>query len=418
MTAEVLGIGTELLLGDIANTNAQFLSQQLAALGISVYGHTAVGDNRARLTAALEHSFSKADMVVACGGLGPTLDDITKEVSAEYFGREMVLCEDSWQAIQKRFAGRKLSENVKRNAMVPEGSTLLPNNHGSAPGVCIEQNGKILILLPGPPHELKPMFTQYAVPFLRKKTNLAFVSRTLKIIGVGESQVETILSDLIESQTNPTIAPYAKLTEVALRITASAPNETAAEGLIDPVATEIYNRLGQHIYGEDDACMAKTILKLLESHDQTLAIAESCTGGLLTSAFVDIPGSSSVLMEGAITYSNTAKTARLGVSDDLLNAHGAVSHQVAAAMAEGIARTASTSIGISTTGVAGPGGGTDDKPVGLVYIGLHIKGKATQVKELRLIGDRNEIRARAVVAAMDMLRMAFHDRFQPNHQSF
>ncbi|MCL2404648.1 MAG: competence/damage-inducible protein A [Defluviitaleaceae bacterium] len=406
MTAEVLGIGTELLLGDIANTNAQFISQELAALGISVYGHTAVGDNRARLTAALEHSFSKADMIVACGGLGPTLDDITKEVSAAYFGREMVLCEKSWQAIQKRFSGRKLSHNVKRNAMVPQGSILLPNDYGSAPGVCIEQDGKTLILLPGPPHELKPMFTQYAVPFLRKKTNLAFVSRTLKIVGVGESQVETILSDLIEAQTNPTIAPYAKLTEVALRITASATDETAAKQLIAPVAKEIYNRLGQHIYGEGDACMASDILQRLESLNHTLAIAESCTGGLLTSAFVDIPGSSNVLMEGAITYSNAAKTARLGISNEMLATYGAVSPQVAAAMAEGVARTSGTSIGISTTGIAGPGGGTVDKPVGLVYIGMHINGKATQTKELRLIGDRNEIRARAVVAAMDMMRLA------------
>jgi len=406
MTAEVLGIGTELLLGDIANTNAQFLSQQLASLGISVYRHTAVGDNRARLSAALEHAFNKADMVVACGGLGPTLDDITKEVSAVYFGREMVLCEDSWQAIQKRFAGRKLPENVKRNAMVPEGSMLFPNNHGSAPGVCIEQDGKILILLPGPPHELKPMFIQHAVPFLREKTSLAFVSRTLKIVGIGESQVETILNDLIEAQTNPTIAPYANLTEVALRITASAPDEAAARKLIDPMATEIYNRLGQHIYGEGDACMAEIILKQLDAQNQTLAIAESCTGGLLTSAFVDIPGSSSVLQEGAVTYNNTAKTMRLGVPEDMLASYGAVSPQVAAAMAEGVAHTSGTSIGISTTGIAGPGGGTDVKPVGLVYIGLHIKGKATETKELQLIGDRNEIRTRAVMTALDMLRLA------------
>ena len=404
MIAEVLGIGTELLLGDIANTNAQFLSRELAALGITVYGHTAVGDNHARLSAALEYAFSKADMVVACGGLGPTLDDITKEVAAEYFGREMVLCEDSWQAIQKRFAGRKLSENVKRNAMVPEGSIILPNNHGSAPGVCLEQDGKLLILLPGPPHELEPMFTGHVVPFLRKKTNLAFVSRTLKIVGVGESQVETILSDLIKTQTNPTIAPYAKLTEVALRITASAPNETAAEKLIEPVAKEIYNRLDRHIYGEGDACLAEIILKQLRGH--TIATAESCTGGLLTSAFVDMPGSSKFLLEGSITYSNAAKTARLGVPQDLLAAHGAVSPQVAAAMAEGAAHASGACIGISTTGIAGPDGGTEDKPVGLVYVGLHIAGKDTATKELRLIGDRNEIRARAVVAAMDMLRLA------------
>ena len=393
-------------MGDIANTNAQFLSRQLAGLGITVYGHTAVGDNAARLRAALEYAFSKADMVVACGGLGPTQDDITKEVSAEYFGKKMVLHEDSWEAIKRRFAGRVLPDNVKRNAMVPEDSMILPNNHGSAPGVCLEQDGKLLILLPGPPHELEPMFKEHAVPFLRKKTNMAFVSRTLKIVGVGESQVETILRDLIDSQTNPTIAPYANVTEVALRLTAAAKDETAAQQLIDPVSRQIYDRLGQHIYGEGDACMAEIILRQLESQGHTLAIAESCTGGLLTSAFVDIPGSSKVLREGTVTYSNEAKTARLGVSKDLLAAHGAVSPQVAAAMAEGIAKTSGTSIGISTTGIAGPGGGTADKPVGLVYVGLYIAGKDTVAKELRLIRNRNEIRARAVVGAMDMLRQA------------
>ena len=405
MIAEVLGIGTELLLGDIANTNAQFLSRQLAGLGITVYGHTAVGDNPDRLSAALAHAFSKADMVVACGGLGPTLDDITKEVSAAYFGKEMVLHEDSWQAIQRRFAGRNLPENVKRNAMVPEGCSIFPNSHGSAPGVCLEEDGKILILLPGPPHELEPMFKEHAVPFLRKKTNVAFVSRSLKIVGIGESQVETVLQDLIDTQTNPTIAPYASLTEVVLRITAAAKDEIAALRLIDPVAAQIYDRIGPHIYGEGDACMADIILRKLESHGHTLAIAESCTGGLLTSAFVDIPGSSKVLREGAITYSNAAKTARLGVPEDLLVAYGAVSPQTAAAMAEGIAKTSGAAIGISTTGIAGPEGGTADKPVGLVYVGLYIEG-STQTKELRLIGHRNEIRARAVVSAMDMLRQA------------
>ena len=405
MIAEILAIGTELLLGDIANTNAQILSKALAGLGISVYRHTVVGDNPGRLTAALTHAFSKADMVVACGGLGPTLDDITKEVSAAYFGKDMVLHQESWAAIEKRFAGRKLPGNVKRNAVVPEGAVIFPNNHGAAPGVCIEEDGKILILLPGPPHELEPMFMDYAVPFLRKKTDVTFVSRTLKIVGVGESQVETMLQDLIEAQENPTIAPYAKLTEVALRITASAKDETAAKELLAPMANEVYSRLGPHIYGEDEANLAEIVLELLREKGKTLAIAESCTGGLLTSAFVDIAGSSDVVMEGVVTYSNDAKTTRLGVGKDLLAAHGAVSPQVAAAMAKGVAQALGADVGISTTGIAGPGGGTDEKPVGLVYIGLFIKGKEAETKELRLIGDRNEIRARAVVQALDMLRL-------------
>ena len=405
MIAEVLGIGTELLLGDIANTNAQFLSRQLAGLGITVYGHTAVGDNAVRLRAAFEHAFGKADMVVACGGLGPTQDDITKEVAAEYFGKKMVLDKPSWQAIKTRFGNRTLPKNVTRNAMVPEGCRILPNHNGSAPGVLIEEGGKILILLPGPPHELEPMFMEYAVPFLRTKTKLLFVSRTLKIVGVGESKVEDMLRDMIDAQTNPTIAPYANVTEVKLRITAAATDEPAAYELIDPVAAEVYKRLGNSIYGEGDTSLAAATLELLERSGHTLAIAESCTGGLLTSAFVDLPGASKVLQEGLVTYSNTSKMARLGVRLYYLKVYGAVSEKTAAAMAKGIIQVSGASIGISITGIAGPDGGTEDKPVGLVYIGLHMKDRTT-THELRLIGDRNEIRARAVVSALDILRKA------------
>jgi len=408
MTAEILGIGTELLLGDIANTNAQFLSRELAGLGIAVYGHTAVGDNADRLLAAFKHSFTKADIVVACGGLGPTQDDITKEVAAAHFGREMIVDADSWEAIKKRFAGRDMPDNVIRNATVPADSTLLPNNHGSAPGVCIEDGGKLLILLPGPPHELEPMFRDYAVPFLRSKTDSTLVSRTLKIIGVGESRVEEILQDLIASQTNPTIAPYAKITEVALRITAKAKDETAANALIDPVASEIYKRLGPHIYGEGDISLARVVMDMLEGAGHTLAIAESCTGGLLTSAFVDLPGSSKVLMEGVVTYSNVAKAARLDVDPEILINEGAVSPETAAAMAMGAALSSGASIGISTTGIAGPEGGTSEKPVGLVWLGLHFAGGQTQTKELRLMGSRNEIRARAVISALDFMRVCLN----------
>jgi len=404
MIAEVLGIGTELLLGDIANTNAQFLSRELAGLGITVYRQSAVGDNAKRLHAALDYAFTKADMVIACGGLGPTQDDVTKEVAARYFGREMVLDEASFDAIKVRFAGRDMPENVKRNAMVPKDSILFPNSHGSAPGVCIEQEAKLMILLPGPPHELEPMFMEHVVPFLRQKTDLVFVSRRLKIIGIGESRVEEMLRDLIDAQTNPTIAPYANITEVALRITASAKDAVAANELINPVAAKIYERLGDNIYGEGDVSLAKIVMDMLKSEGHTLAIAESCTGGLLTSAFVDMPGSSDILMEGVVTYSNEAKMARLGVAEGLLKDYGAVSPQVAAAMAEGVAKSLGTSVGISTTGIAGPGGGTASKPVGLVYIGLYIAQKGTSTKELHLMGTRNEVRKRAVVNALDFIR--------------
>ena len=404
MIVEILGIGTELLLGDIANTNAQFLSRELAGLGITVYGHTAVGDNADRLKTALKYAFSKADMVVATGGLGPTQDDISKEVAADYFGRKMVLDDVSWQAIQSRFSGRDMPKNVMRNAMVPAGSTLFPNSRGSAPGVCLQQDGKILILLPGPPHEMESMFTEHAVPFLRQKSDRVFMSRTLKIVGVGESQVEETLRDLIDAQKNPTIAPYAKITEVALRLTAAAKTKEDATQVINPVAQEIYKRFGQHIYGEGDATLAKVVLQKLSVSGHTLGIAESCTGGLLASSFVDMPGCSDVLLEGAVTYSNAAKTARLGVLQDLIITHGAVSAEVAAAMADGIAASSKATVGVSTTGIAGPDGGTATKPVGLVFIGLHIAGKGTVTKELRLMGERNEIRKRAVNSALDFMR--------------
>jgi nicotinamide-nucleotide amidase len=403
LSVEILAVGTELLLGDIANTDAQFISRRLAALGIPVYGHTVVGDNRLRLKEALEYAFSKANMVIAVGGLGPTLDDITKEVAAEFFNRKMILDEPSMSAIRNRFATVGLPENVHRNALVPEGSRLLPNHHGSAPGVWLEENGRTLILLPGPPHELEPMFINYAVPFLREKTGKVFISRTLKFIGIGESKIETILLDLFETQKNPTLALYAKVWECHLRITASADNEDSADGLINTIAGEVYTRLGEYIYGEDDEDLAETVVNTLCGHSLTLAIAESCTGGFITAALVAVPGASAILREGLITYSNDSKVKRLGVDPVYISTYGAVSAEVAAAMAEGVARTSGADIGLSATGIAGPGGGSPDKPVGTVFIGLSVKGKTTTLA-LKLSGERNPIRERAAMSALFFLR--------------
>jgi nicotinamide-nucleotide amidase len=409
MVAEILAIGTELLLGDIANTNAQFLSRELAKMGIPVYGHAVVGDNPKRMRAAFAHAFEKADLVIATGGLGPTQDDITKDIAAEYLNVPLTLHEETWARIQNRFAGMRmtLSENNKRQAVLPEGCTVLPNDHGSAAGVLMEQDGKTLILLPGPPNELEPMFLHHAVPFLRKKTGLVFISRMIKTTGIGESLMATKLKDIIEAQSNPTVAPYARLSEAWLRLTASAVDETGAKALIEPVANEVYKRLGRHIYGENDDTLASVVLGLLLARNLTLACAESCTGGLLTSALVDVPGSSGVLKEGLVTYSNDAKKRLLGVSEEVLAAHGAVSALTAAAMAQGAAKASGTQIGLSTTGVAGPGGGTEEKPVGLVYIGLYVEGAGTETRELCLTGERNTIRRRTVVSALDFLRLKF-----------
>ena len=415
MTAEILAVGTELLLGNIVNTNARFLSRELAGLGIPVYGHTVVGDNAARLRAALTYAFTKADIVIATGGLGPTQDDITKEVAAALFGVALELHKPSWAAIQRRYIGRDLPDNVRRNAMVPAGCRVLQNDHGSAPGIILKGRvnlsacdgtgvDKLLMLLPGPPHELEPMFITYAVPFLRTKMEQIFVSRTLRVTKLGEARMENLLRDMIDAQTNPTLAPYAKLAECELRITAAAESEAAAHALIAPVVREVYARLGDNIYGEDEDSLASVVLDQLRKRGLTIACAESCTGGLLTAALVGVPGCSAVLNEAMITYSNDAKVARLGVNPALLAAHGAVSAPVAAAMAEGAARYTGADVGIAITGVAGPDGGTKDKPVGTVHVGLYIAEQRTVTQHLLLSGDRSEVRTRAVVEALDMLR--------------
>lgn len=405
MTAEIISIGTELLLGNIIDTNAAFLSQNLAQLGISVFRKTTVGDNKQRLLCAIENAFENADIVITSGGLGPTLDDITKEAAAEYFGRDLYTHEESLSRIKSRFAslGRKI-ESTNRNAIIPKGAGVFQNDNGSAPGVLLEQDGKIMILLPGPPSEMRPMFTDYVVPFLAKKSDSVLTSCTLKIIGIGESQVETALLDLIQAQTNPTIAPYAKDFDVHVRITASAKSEEEAQVIMTPVLHEIRKRLGTKIYSETDATLPEIVLRLLREKKHTIATAESCTGGLVVSELIAIAGCSDIVHEGVVTYSNHAKVSRLAVCPDIIATHGAVSMEVAGAMASGACAVSGASVGLSTTGIAGPGGGTADKPVGLVYIGVCVDGN-TQVIKYNTIGNRNEIRIRAAYAALDALRL-------------
>jgi len=407
MTAEILSVGTELLLGDIVNTNAQFLSQELAKLGINVYVETTVGDNAERLKAAYRAGFERADLIITTGGLGPTDDDLTKEVAAAYFGKELKEDAESMRILCGHFekSRARMTANNYKQAYIPEGATVLPNANGTAPGCMMEENGKILVMLPGPPNECEPMFLQEVAPRLRARTDDVFVSRVLHLVGIGESAAETEIKDMLDAQTNPTIAPYAKTSEVVLRVTAKAADEDAAARIIEPVAQELYVRFGPYIYAEGDATLAETVVQMLTAKGLTLACAESCTGGLLTSAIADVAGASAVLMEGAVTYANAAKVRRLDVQEATLAAHGAVSRQTAAEMAEGIARTSGADIGISTTGIAGPDGGTAEKPVGLVYVGLTYKGK-TDVLELRLSGNRRKVRDRAVIQALDMLRKA------------
>lgn len=411
MKAEIIAVGTEILLGDILNTNAQYLSKELAQLGIEVYFQTVVGDNPKRLKDTIYQAFSRADLIITTGGLGPTEDDLTKETSAAYFGEELVLDERALGRIQKYFdrTGRVMTENNRKQAMVPkEHGIVLYNDNGTAPGIIIEKNDKIIAMLPGPPKETIPMFENQVKPYLQKKQEYTFVSEILRVASVGESAMETLVKDLIDAQTNPTIAPYAKFGESILRITAKAKTEDEAKTLIAPVKAALRERLGAAVYAEGETNMQTVVAQLLLSKHLTIAVAESCTGGLLTSALVEYPGISEVLLEGCVTYSNQAKMHRLGVQAQTLDQYTAVSPQTAAEMAEGIAKTSGADIGISTTGIAGPDGGTADKPVGLVYIGLSIKGKTT-VTEYRYTGKRNQIRERATMYALDLLRKALQD---------
>ena len=405
MQAEIIAVGTEILLGDILNTNAKYLALELAELGIDVHYQTVVGDNPKRLEDTLFHAFSRADLIITTGGLGPTEDDLTKETGAKYFQEELVLDERAFKRIQKYFqkTGREMTQNNKKQAFVPKNSTVLYNDNGTAPGIIIEKNQKIMIMLPGPPKETVPMFENQVKPYLQKRQEYTFVSRILRIAGVGESAMETKVKDLIDAQTNPTIAPYAKDAESILRITAKAKTKQEAQSMIAPVAEEIYNRFGHDIYAEGETNMQTVTAQLLLKKAKTIATAESCTGGALASALVEYPGISSVFLDGTVTYSNEAKQKRLGVKQETLQKYGAVSAETAKEMAEGAANTAGTEIGLATTGIAGPNGAEENKPVGLVYIGLTIDG-VTQVKQCHFVGNREKIRTRAVYTALDWLR--------------
>jgi len=405
MICEVLSVGTELLLGDILNTNTQYLNRRLAELGITVYFNTTVGDNPQRLKNALEIAFSRSDMVIATGGLGPTKDDLTKEVSAEFFGKKLILHEESLNRIKEFFEkrGLPLTEGNIKQAYIIEGSKVIPNDWGTAPGLILETNGKILILLPGPPREMIPMFETYVVPYLLTLSSETIQSKVLRICGLGESFMEERVKDLIENQTNPTIAPYAKEGEAILRITAKAKSKEEAEKLIEAVEREIRRRLGDFIYGEGDVTLEEVVVKLLMEKGRTIAIAESCTGGMISSRIVNVPGVSKVFKEAIIAYSNEAKIKRLNVSEETLRKYGAVSKECALEMARNVALISGADIGLSATGIAGPEGGTSNKPVGLVYLGLYMNG-AEDYKELKLSGDRNRIRLYTTINALDFLR--------------
>lgn len=402
MNAEIMAVGTELLLGDILNTNAQYLSKQLALLGIGVYHQTVVGDNEERLLKAFSLAFERADLVITTGGLGPTGDDITKEVGAKYFGLKMVENEEAKKNVCDYYKGREMPQSNKKQGFVPEGATVFYNHNGTAPGCMIEKNGKILIMLPGPPYEASPMFQEYVIPFLKEKSDVTIVSKVLHLSGIGESGAAEKISDIMEKSENPTVAPYAKPNEMIFRISSRGKDEQEAKSLMEPVVKEIYKRLGKYIYGEDSCTLEEAVVLRLEKLGLKIATAESCTGGLVAGRIVDFPGASKVLVDGVVSYSNDSKVKRLGVSEKTLAEFGAVSEETAREMAEGVVKALNADVGVSTTGVAGPDGGTKEKPVGLVYIAACVKGKTT-VRKLMLKGDRNRIRGRVVTEVLNLL---------------
>lgn len=406
MKAEIISVGTEILLGDIVNTNSQFLAKELAALGIEVYHQSTVGDNKQRLLECFDESLKRSDLVITTGGLGPTGDDMTKETAAEYFGQELELHKPSLEVLESFFVktGKKMAENNMKQVYFPKDAIVLKNNNGTAPGAILKKDDKSIIVLPGPPREMKAMFNESVKPYLQQFTKEMLVSKTLRLYGIGESNLELEILDIIDEQTNPTVALYAKELEVTIRITAKAENEELAFELIKPVEEKIKDRVGKYVYTEGESALEDAVSKLLVEKNLTIAVAESCTGGLVSSSLINYPGISSVFLEGCVTYSNESKMKRLGVKKETLEDFGAVSEQTAIEMAEGIAKGFGANIGISTTGVAGPGGGTEEKPVGLVYTAIYINGK-TIVKKNIFNGDRRKIRLRATRDLLNELRI-------------
>lgn len=406
MTVEIICVGTELLLGNIVNTNAAFLAEECAKLGLSSYYQTVVGDNRERLLETLKTALSRSDIVLLSGGLGPTKDDLTKETVAEALGVALKEDAESRRLIEAYFQARGIvpTENNWKQALVPQGGKAIANKNGTAPGIAIEKNGKHVILMPGPPNELKPMFFDGVVPYLRALDEEVIASVTVKVVDIGESRAETMVEDLIKAQDNPTLAPYAKTGEVHFRVTAKAHDEKQAKALMEPLVKELKNRFGSHVYTTDEAVtLEQAVADILLEKKFTMTTAESCSGGLLAARMINVPGISEVFKAGFITYANEAKQELIGVREETLKQYGAVSSQTAEEMAQGAARAAAADVAVSVTGIAGPDGGTKEKPVGLVYISTWVQGRM-QTKEYHFCGSRMKIRESVVASALVQLR--------------
>lgn len=408
MQGEIISVGTELLLGQITNTNARFLGEKLATLGINVYYTSNVGDNAGRLKELLQTAWQRSNLIILTGGLGPTLDDLTKEVVAAFLGLELVLNDEALAAIKRNFAsrGRTMTENNIKQAVFPIGAEILANPNGTAPGMWLAHDNRIIILLPGPPFEMEPMFLNEVVPRLERHltgNREIITSRVLKLYGVGESHLESLIKPLIEQQSNPTIAPLAKETEVHLRLTAKAASLEVANKLLAEIEKDIRAIVGRYVFAVDEETMEEVVGILLQEKEKTIGVAESCTGGLIGHRLTQIPGSSKYFSYGAICYSNSSKEKLLAVEPYLLQSYGAVSEEVAAAMAAGVKQLGNTTLGLAVTGIAGPGGGSPDKPVGTVYIALATP-ESNFIEKHTFRGPRRVIKMRTSQAALDLVR--------------
>lgn len=390
MTAEILCVGTELLLGDIVNTNAAYIARELATMGIDLYHQTVVGDNPERLKKALHDAFDRADLVITTGGLGPTFDDVTKETVAAYFGANMVRDEEAMERIAGYYAKRdiELTPNTRKQAEVPEGCTVFQNNQGTAPGLAMEGKGKLVIMLPGPPREMIPMFVDSAMPYLSRYSGKTIVSSTIHFFGIGESLLESRMHEYMLAHTNPSVAPYAKDGEVQVRVTASAASKEEAEQMIRPVVEEICRDYGKYMYGVDIGTMQKALVQELKSKGLTIAVAEGCSGGNVAKRITEVPDSDQVFAMGVVTNTAKAREVLVGVSPAVMETYGVYSEETARAMAQGIRRLSGADIGIALTGRTGLESNAVEQEIGLTYIAVD-SDAYQHVTKVDLAGNRS-----------------------------
>ncbi len=406
MVVELISVGTEILMGNIVNTNAAYLAKRCADLGGICYYQSVVGDNPVRLKDTMEQSLKRADVVIVTGGLGPTQDDLTKQTAADLFGRSLYQDEKITEQLKDYFVKKRkaCTENNFRQAMIPEGAQILQNNNGTAPGIHLFDENKHMFLLPGPPSEMKAMFEESVASRLAEISGEVIYSDTVKVCGIPESTAETMIEDLINAQTNPTIAPYAKFSEVQFRISAKAKTYEEAKKINEPIVEELLKRFGDAVYSTNEQDeLEDAVVALCKKYGYRITFAESCTGGILSGKLVNVAGSSEVYDRGYVTYANESKTEELGVLPETLKAYGAVSEETAREMALGAQKNAKADVAVSVTGIAGPGGGTKEKPVGLVFIGCAVKEKVW-VKKCYFNGNRFKNRESAATTALLMAR--------------